>query len=125
MSTSAHTPRGSVSDVLMLQVNADNIIVVYQQMDDHLRQMQAGRRVRGNLRNVPACADDPVSLDAVVVFQPKINSLVDVHERYVDEVRDARDRLKQAAQEYGLIEDENAATLQPTTPPYNGPLFER
>lgn len=109
----------------MLQVNVDNIMVLYQKMDDHVRQLQAGRGVTTHLRNLPPCADDPVSRDAVVVFQPKINSLVDTHVHYLNEVRAARDRLKEAAQEYGLIEDENAVTLKPTTPPYNGPLLER
>ncbi len=109
----------------MLQVNADNVMDVYQRLDDRVRQMQARRRAMWNLRSMPACADDPVSVDAVVVFQPKINRIVDTHENYLNEMRDARDRLKQAAQEYGLIEDENTATLKSTAPPSNGPLLER
>ena len=59
------------------------------------------------------------------VFQPKIDLITDLHRRYMNEVLEARDRLKKTAQEYGLIENENAATLKPTTPSYNGPLLER
>lgn len=109
----------------MMHVNADNVMDLYQRLDDRVRQMQARRRAMWNLRNMPACADDPVSVDAVFVFQPKINRIVDTHEDYLNEMRDARDRLKQAAQEYGLIEDENTATLKSTAPPSNGPLLER
>lgn len=87
--------------------------------------MQDSRWVADGLRSIPSCGDDPVSVDAVSVFQPKIDSIVEVHESYLHELVATRDRLKQAAQEYGLIEDENTATLKSTAPPSNGPLLER
>ena len=125
MQTSAHQPRGSISDALMLQVNKDNVMRVYLHMDEQARALQRGRFTADRLREIPPCGDDPASLDAVSVFQPKIDLITDLHRRYMNEVLEARDRLKKTAQEYGLIEDENVATLKPTTPPYNGPLLER
>lgn len=125
METSAHEPRGSISDALLLQINVDNVMDVYSRMDEQARVLQKGRFTADLLRKIPPCGDDPVSLDAVGVFQPKVDLITGVHLDYLLEVREARDRLKQAAQEYGLIEDENTATLKSTAPPSNGPLLER
>lgn len=125
MKTSAHVPQGSASDSLMLQVDADSVLGVYRRMDEQVRSMQESRWTATRLRNLPACGDDPVSRDAVTVFQPKVDAIIRIHEGYLRELVDARERLKQAAQEYGLIENENAVTLKPTTPSYNGPLLER
>lgn len=125
MQTSAHVPQGNASDSLMLQINIDNVASVYQRMDEQVRTMQESRWIASRLRSLPPCGDDPVSRDAVTVFQPKVDTIVGTHENYLREVVDARDRLKQAAQEYGLIEDENTATLKSTAPPSNGPLLER
>ncbi|WP_226354336.1 hypothetical protein [Pseudonocardia sp. ICBG601] len=109
----------------MTQVDVGNVMAVYRRLDEQVQAMRTRRHGALNLKNVPPCGDDPVSIDAVTVFQPKIDSITKTHDDYVAEVAEARDRLKRAAQEYGLIEDENAATLKPTTPPYNGPLLER
>ncbi|WP_337830874.1 hypothetical protein [Pseudonocardia sp. TMWB2A] len=109
----------------MLQVNIENVMKVYQRLNDQVRNLRSGGQTADQLRIIPPCGQDPVSLDAVTVFQPKIDSITRTHTEYVTEVVEARDRLKSAAQEYGLIEDENAATLKPTTSPYNGPLLER
>lgn len=109
----------------MLQIDPGNIMGVYRRMDEQFRAMQRVRQQVANLKNVPPCGADPVSLDAVAVFQPKIDSITSAHVDYMDEVQEARDRLKQAAQEYGLIEDENTATLKSSAPPSNGPLLER
>lgn len=125
METSAHEPRGTITDALMLQINVDNVMRVYSSMDDQVRALQKGRFTADSLRRIPPCGDDPVSLDAVGVFQPKVDVVTGVHLDYLLEVVAARDRLKSAAQEYGLIEDENTATLKSTAPPSNGPLLER
>ncbi|WP_226361550.1 PE domain-containing protein [Pseudonocardia sp. ICBG1142] len=109
----------------MLQVDVENVMAVYQRLDEQVRALRTKRHDVLNLKNVPPCAEDPVSLDAVTVFQPKIDSITKIHAEYVTEIAEARDRLKRAAQEYGLIEDENTATLKSTAPPYNGPLLER
>ncbi len=109
----------------MLQVDADSVLGVYRRMDEQVRSMQESRWTATRLRSLPACGDDPVSRDEVTVFQPKVDAIIGIHEGYLRELVDARERLKQAAQEYGLIEDENAAALKSTTPPHSGPLLER
>lgn len=125
MRTSAHEPRNSASDSLMLQVDVENVMAVYQRLDEQVRALRTKRHDVLNLKNVPPCAEDPVSLDAVTVFQPKIDSITKIHAEYVTEIAEARDRLKRAAQEYGLLEQENERALKASDPPYSGPLLER
>ncbi|WP_224387617.1 hypothetical protein [Pseudonocardia sp. ICBG1293] len=125
METSAHEPRGSISDALMLQIDVDNVMNVYARMDEQARALHKSRFTADSLRRIPPCGDDPVSLDAASVFQPKIDFITQVHLDYLLEVVAARDRLKEAAQEYGLMEDESTTNLKSASPSYGGPLAER
>lgn len=70
-----------------------------------------------DLRRIQPCADDPVSRDAVSVFQPKIGSIMATHHAYLTELFRARDALEAAAVGYGLVEADNVAALRSTAVP--------
>lgn len=106
----------------MAQIDIDNVLQVKRLFDE---RVDAGRRALVNsvaLRSMPPCADDPVSQDAVTVFQPKIDVIRKAHSDYVNELIEARNRLVEAVQEYGLTEDENVADFSdPSGVQYRGP----
>lgn len=106
MTTSAHSPRGTASDSLLVQVDPDNILQV---RNAYLTQQQrltdavlAARRDR--TRILPG--RDPISVDYADVFGQKVNTVVDRFRAHVDELREATNRLGEAAREYGFTEDE-------------------
>lgn len=115
-----HRP-ASASDHLMVQINVDNVMQVYRLFDDRVAQLQDGFKLAAQLRDIPACADDPISRDARELFQPKVNAIVDAHAAHAEEVIRARDRLREAAEQYGLLEDEAASAFTPRSLPPSHP----
>ncbi|MBO4238749.1 hypothetical protein [Pseudonocardia alni] len=110
----------------MAQIDVDNVLQVKRLFDE--RVDAARRTLAGSaaLRAMPPCADDPVSKDAVVVFQPKVDALRKTHSDYVNELIEARNRLVKAVEEYGLTEDENAASFSGSSGlQYRGPHVTR
>lgn len=108
MTTSAHSPRGTASDSLLMQVNSDNILQVrnaylaqQQRLADAVRTAQHGRPLTGL-----APGRDPISLDYAPVFGTKVGTVVDRVRNHVEELREATNRLREAAREYGFTEDE-------------------
>ncbi|MFP5069178.1 hypothetical protein ACLFMI_05880 [Pseudonocardia nantongensis] len=127
MNIAANAPRGTASDSLMSQVNVDNVMQVHRML---ARQVVAMQRALGEaawLRDIPRCANDLVSIDAKEVFQPKIDQIMRVHEEHLSEVREARDRLKDAAVQYGFTEHEVADSIKTTElrPVQHGPWVHR
>lgn len=127
MDIPAREPRGQASDSLLLQIDIDNVMQVYRFFDHQATEMLKAQRRAAALRDIPACAGDPVSLDAAAIFQPKISAIADVHAAYVTEILEARDRLREAAQQYGLIEAGSAASFGSarSAPEAGEPLLER
>lgn len=106
MTTSAHRPRGTASDALLLQVHVGNVLQVRAA---YLRQRDAVDTAVVNARrdfSLRPCGGDPVSNDYTPEFQSKLTAIADVHERHVRELDDAIERLEDAAREYGLTEDQ-------------------
>lgn len=106
MTTSARSPRGTASDSLLVQVNPDNILQVrnaylaqQQRLDDTL---QDARRSRAAI--LPG--RDPISIDYAPVFGSRVDAVVDRFRAHVEELREATNRLGEAAREYGFTEDE-------------------
>lgn len=126
MDVPAQHPQGLVSDFFMAQIDADNVLQVKRLFDE---RVDAARRTLADsvaLRAMPPCADDPVSKDAVVVFQPKVDVLRKTHSDYVNELIEARNRLAKAVEEYGLTEDENKASFSGSSGlQYRGPHVTR
>lgn len=111
MDIPARKPRGQASDSLLLQIDIDNVMQAYRFFECQAHEMLEAQRRASALRDIPACAEDPISLDAVAVFQPKIDAIADVHAAYVTEILEARDRLREAAQQYGLIDAGTAGSF--------------
>lgn len=105
MTTSAHSPRGTASDSLLVQVNSDNVLQVrnayrtqQQRLDDTLhdaRQSQ-GRILPGR---------DPISTYYGPVFESRVDAVLERFRAHVEELREATNRLAEAAREYGYTED--------------------
>lgn len=108
MTTSAHSPRGTASDSLLVQVNSDNILRVrnayltqQQRLADAVQTAQSSRS-----RSGLAPGRDPISVDYAPVFGTKVDVVVDRFRDHVEELREATNRLGEAAREYGFTEDE-------------------
>lgn len=95
----------------MAQINIDNVLQVYRLFDERVAELRASLTSSAKLRDIPACADDPVSQDARRAFQPKIDAILDTHTAYLAEIVEARDRLKEAARSYGLVDDDTATSF--------------
>lgn len=105
-------PRGTRADSLMAQINIDNVMQVYRIFDQQVLAMQRALQGASALRNIPTCGDDVISVDARSVFQPKIDQILAEHQRHLDEIREARDRLKDAARQYGLLEQDATSSFR-------------
>lgn len=127
MDIAANTPRGTASDNLMSQVNVDNVMQVHRMLAQQVVAMQRALGEAAWLRDIPRCANDLVSIDAKKVFQPKIDQILRVHEEHLNEVREARDRLEDAALQYGFTENEVAESIKITEqqPVQHGPRVDR
>ena len=62
-----------------------------------------------------------ISVDARTVFQSKIDQILDTHAAHLEELREARDRLKEAATQYGLTDEVAAADFGSTHAPSVSP----
>lgn len=65
------------------------------------------------LRDIPRCADDPVSADAKVLVQAKVDRILDAHWAHLAEIAEAAARLREAALQYRYTEDDLAGALAP------------
>lgn len=108
MTTSAHSPRGTASDSLLLQVNSDNILQVrnaylaqQERLDDALRTTRNSQSLTGL-----APGQDPISTDYAPFFNRRIAIIGSRFEAHAKELREATNRLGEAAREYGLTEGE-------------------
>ncbi|GAA1392874.1 hypothetical protein GCM10009613_38640 [Pseudonocardia kongjuensis] len=112
MDTDAHAPRGTASDSLMTQIDVTNVRQVRAVLLREIDSVQQALRDASDLRAIPRCGDDPVSIDAQRMFQAQINHILDTHKAWVEELREACERLDLAAQEYGLVEERNATSFR-------------
>lgn len=126
MAIDAALPRGSASDTLMTQVNAENVLAVHRVLRAQFEAMLTALGDAAWMNDIPRCADDPVSMDAREVFQPKVRSILDTHTAHCNEVREAAGRLLEAARQYGFTEEEiESAFRSNAAPVFRGPLAER
>jgi hypothetical protein len=96
----------------MAQVNAANILMVHRALRGQADAMQAALIEAAWLHDIPTCADDPVSKDAKLQFQPKISEILEIHTAHYNEVAEAAERLREAATEYGFTEAEVERSLR-------------
>jgi hypothetical protein len=109
----AKSPRGSASDSLMAQVHVDNVLAVHALLTAQAESMSRALRGANQLRAVPRCADDVVSVDAQKLFQAKIDQILDIHQAHLDEVVEAAERLREAALQYRYTDADIAGALAP------------
>ncbi|WP_344024452.1 hypothetical protein [Pseudonocardia kongjuensis] len=112
MDIDARVPRGTASDSLMTQINISNVLEVHAALEHQIHSIQTAIIKAAPLRNIPRCGDDLVSRDAQKMFQAKIDHILDTHDVYLAELHEACTRLKDAAVQYGLIEDETAESFR-------------
>lgn len=107
---------------LMVQISRDNVAQVHRNLSDRCAEAEVALQSVADLLEVPACALDPVSQDARVIFQAKVAGIVDVHTALLNELIIARDNVAEAAASYGVSEEETAAKVSAVAPPlYRGP----
>ncbi|MEV1291481.1 hypothetical protein [Pseudonocardia sp. NPDC049635] len=112
MHIEAKLPRGTASDSLMTQIHIDNVLQTHAILAQQAAAIQIALTNAVALRSIPRCGEDPVSKDAQKMFQAKIDLILDSHEDYLVELREACERLRQAAVQYGLIEDDVTDSLR-------------
>lgn len=108
MVTSAHSPRGTSSDSLLIQVDSRNILQVRNAYVAQQERLVDALRAAQNSRSRTGLAPgrDPISVDYADIFGRKVDTVVDRFRDHVAELREATNRLGEAAREYGFTEDE-------------------
>ena len=114
MPTDAALPRGTASDTLMTQIDQDNVLAAYRVFREQAENMQITITEAAWMNDIPRCGEDVISRDAKAVFQPKIDEILHVHAAHQKEVHEAAERLREAAVQYGLIDEHVASSLRPT-----------
>ncbi|MEU6696690.1 hypothetical protein [Pseudonocardia sp. NPDC046786] len=112
MHIDARLPRGTASDSLMTQIHIGNVLQTHAALEQQAIAVQLALHDASDLRSIPRCGDDPISRDAQKMFQAKIDHILDTHDVYLAELREACTRLKEAAVQYGLVEDETAESFR-------------
>ncbi|MFP5021895.1 PE domain-containing protein [Pseudonocardia phyllosphaerae] len=105
----------SIDEDLLTQVNVDTVLkaaVIYQKHADDIDFAIA--KANSELTLTPL-GGDPISADAVLMFQPKIGAILDVHRAHAEELRAAVLALEGAARRYGYTEEQIARALRPDT----------
>lgn len=125
MPIDAALPRGSASDSLLAQVNAANVLAVHRALRTQFESMLAALGDVAWMNDIPACAEDPVSKDAKAQFQPKVRAILEVHTAHCNEVKEAADRLREAARQYGFTENEIEASFRRDAGPVPTPAARR
>lgn len=92
----------------MIQIDISNVMEAYRLFDRQAASMQRTIQRSSSLRDIPACGEDVISVDARALFQTKIDEILDAHIAHLDELREARDRLREAAEQYGLVDEQTA-----------------
>ena len=106
MATEPAHPAGKASDSLMMQVTPENVLQVRNAIKLQADAIRDALQSVGNELVVGFCGKDPTSSDAASAFNPKIQEVTDIHWRHHAELSEAVVRLSQAAQEYGLTEQQ-------------------
>lgn len=99
----------------MTQIDVDNVVAAYALFTRQAEEMQRVLREAEWVRRMERCGDDPISFDAQTIFQAKIDQIFDVHQAHLDEIREAANRLREAALQYGYTDDDVAAALTART----------
>jgi len=97
----------------MTQITVTNVLQTHAALTKQADAMQIALVDASlNLTNIPRCGEDPVSKDAQRAFQAKIDLILRMHNAHLAELREACERLRQAAVQYGLIEDDVTDSLR-------------
>ena len=107
----------------MAQVGVDNVLAVHAMLAAQAEAMNAALRAADWMRDIPRCADDPVSVDAKAVFQLKIDQILDVHDAHLEEIVEAAGRLREAAYEYRYTEADIETALVPARESFGLPTI--
>lgn len=122
MDIDARLPRGTASDSLMTQIDIGNVLQVRDALAQQARAIQQALEGAGKLTDIPRCGDDPVSRDAQKMFQREIDRIIAAHKAHIAELDEACARLGEAARQYGLTDDDTAASFRSTDVPQNAPI---
>lgn len=95
----------SISD-LVAQVNTDNVLQAAAVLRRQADQMEDVLTTASRDLQFKPCGGDPVSRDAQLLLQAKIDRITAVHWAHQAEVRAASDALRASALSYGYTEAE-------------------
>ena len=99
-------------DSLVAQVTVDNVLQVAARLRRQADAMELELYARTPSLKVTPCGLDPVSEDARVLFQKKIDEIVAVHWQHHDELRAAVDALRRSAIDYGFTDADLETTFR-------------
>lgn len=88
----------------MTQVNRDNVLQVRNSIRLQADQIRDSLQTAQFSWRVEKCGGDPISADATIAFNRKINEVLAVHWSHHKELIDAADRLNEVALTYGYTE---------------------
>lgn len=106
----------------MTQIHIDNVRQVRAALAHQVHSIQRALNDADDLNRIGRCGDDPVSRDAQRMLQAKIDTIVAAHRAYVVELEEACAWLDEAARQYGLTDDDTAASFRSTDVPQSAPF---
>ncbi|MEJ8281466.1 hypothetical protein [Pseudonocardia spirodelae] len=116
MTTSAHEPRRTASDGLMLQVSAANVLQLHRLYLAQYTEMADALEESRLAFTLGQPGHDPISHDYTPDFQTRVNAIVAMYKTERDELREVSERLAEAAREYGHAEAEIADSFRRAYP---------
>lgn len=90
----------------MTQVNPDNVLQVRNALRQQMETMLPALQDATFATRLIPCGPDPISIDATPMFQHKIDAILKIHWAHYTEIKEAVDRLSEAARDYGYAEDQ-------------------
>ena len=113
MNSPAHEARGTASDPLIVQIDISNVLRVGQVLASQRDALELALSRAERELDLTPCGLDPVSGDAAQQFRTKLQQIKAVHWAHFEEIREATDRLVEAARHYELDEELIEKTFRP------------
>lgn len=101
----------SIAD-LVSQVNVDNVLQVAAHLQQQADTIQDALNAASPSLVLEPCGDDPVSRDAAVLLQAKIDQIIAVHWDHYRELLAAVDALRYASRTFGFTDSDLEAEFR-------------
>lgn len=91
-------------DTLGMQINPENVLGARRELLAEADRLEREFKWRQDRALVRLCGGDPVSRDAMLAFNERIDAFLAGYRAYYGSLRAAADRLAVTAREYGIAE---------------------